>query len=152
MNFTAWALEEWVENYEKSVVILGVWSDCKSVSNRSTYPLFLINGRNHSGEVCCFVHGFRTITNRKEHQVNAAKVCFGGPISPGMVVVDQDAALMATVRKNMRNNLLAFDGWHLNKNQLKNATAWCWKIKRPAWKREMTMKCTKYEDQTYLGP
>lgn len=55
-----------------------------------------------------------------------------------MVVVDQNAAMIAAVRSVFPNSFIVLDDWHLNKNQLRNTAVWCAKISRQSWAADMS--------------
>lgn len=136
-HFTAWDLEEWIQDYETYVFIPGVSIEFKPITNRFRYLLFSIDVRTHSGQVHIFFMDFVPSETQWSFRWMLQKFVSVVQVSPGMVLVDQDAAVMAELQKIMPNSFLTLDERHLNKNQLENVAEWCSSIYRPTWNKEM---------------
>lgn len=138
MHSTAWALEEWIEDYEKYGILPGISIDCKAIANRFSFPLVSINGRMAHGQIRTFFMGFVPSETEEGFTWMLRKFISVVPVSPGMVCMDQYAGLIAAVKKVLPNCFLTLDDWHLNKNQLKNVSSWCHKIRKVTSNTEMS--------------
>lgn len=97
MHSRAWMLEDWIDEYERYGIIAGVSMDCKTIVNRFSYPLMCINSRSQSRQVCTFFMGVIPSETEESPTWMLQKFLSVVPVSPGIVFIDQDAALIAAV-------------------------------------------------------
>ena len=112
--------------------------DCKSSANNFGLSLFTINGRNNEGRVTTYF--MAVLPDETEDTFVRVLQHFKEiiPMSPAIVVLDQDAACIAAVRKVLPSSFISLDEWHLQKSQLKNAQHWCKDINWGSWVTEMS--------------
>lgn len=138
MHCTAWMIEPVIEDYEQYGIVPGVCIDCKALSNRFRCPLLTINGRTPDGKVCTLFMGFLRSETEPCFRWMLQRFRSANAVPPYMVVLDQNAAMIAAVRAILPNRFLYLDEWHLKNNQLKNTATWCTKILRPSWAEIMS--------------
>lgn len=111
-------LKLWIDDCERYSIIPGTSIEYKSIASRLSYYLMCINGHSQSGQLCIFFMGFIPSEAGEMFTWTLQKFLLVVLVSPGMVFIDEDVALIAAVRMVLPNSFLCLDDLRVNANQV----------------------------------
>lgn len=112
-----WCSQEWLQDYNKFVIVPGVCIDEKRIANRFSPPLIKMNGRICTGRLRLYAEGFVDTEDENAFYCFYSSVMKHFRHTPKFLATDMAARLINAMYKTTLETNVILDDDHLNKNK-----------------------------------